>query len=195
MTKPLFDIHKLQKGDQKAFRSFFEAFYPKLMALACRFVETQIARDLVQDVFLTYWEQRLTVQIENLQAYLYKSLKNKCLDYLRHQEVVEDYEARIRIAEARVDFINNTTDTNDVFAGVSSRNIYDLIEQSVKKLPPKCEQAFRLCYFHDIPQKEVAEIMNLSVRTVERHVRRAVLFLRSDLDKILIFIFMFFSIN
>lgn len=195
MTKPLFNIHKLRKGDQEAFRNFFETFYPKLMALACRFVETQIARDLVQDVFLSYWEQRLTIQIENIQAYLYKSLKNKCLDYLRHQEVVKEYEARIRIAEARVDFINNTTDLNDVFTDVSSRNIFDLIEQSVKKLPPKCEQAFRLCYFHDIPQKEVAEVMNLSVRTVERHVRRAVLFLRADLDKILIFIFMFFSIN
>lgn len=195
MVKPLFDIHKLRKGDQEAFRSFFETFYPKLMALACRFVETQIARDLVQDVFLSYWEQRLTVQIENLQAYLYKSLKNKCLDYLRHQEVVKEYEARIQIAEARIDYMNNTVDSNDVFTGVSSRNIFDLIEQSVKKLPPKCEQAFRLCYFHDIPQKEVAETMNLSVRTVERHVRRAVLFLRSDLDKILMFIFMFYSIN
>ena len=195
MPKPLFDTKKLQKGDQKTFRSFFETFYPKLMALACRYVETQIARDLVQDVFLAYWEQRLTLQIDNFQAYLYKSIKNKCLDHLRHQEVVEAYEARLQIAEAREAFMNHTTDFNEVFTTVSSHNIYELIEQSVKKLPVKCEQAFRLCYFHDIPQKEVAEIMNISVRTVERHVRRAVLFLRSDLDKIIIFVFMFFSIN
>lgn len=195
MAEPLFDIKKLQRGDQVAFRSFFNAFYPKLMALACRFVEIQIARDLVQDVFLTYWEQRQSVQIDHLQAYLYKSIKNKCLDHLRHQNIVEEYEARIRIAEARIDFINHTTDSNEVFTNVSSQNIYELIEQSVKKLPQKCEQAFRLCYFHDIPQKEVAEIMDISVRTVERHVRRAVLFLRSDLNKILLFIFMFLSIN
>lgn len=195
MSKPLFDIKKLQQGEQDAFRSAFEAFYPKLVALACRFVERQVALDLVQDVFLAFWEQRFSVEIDNLQAYLYKSIKNKCLDYLRHQEVVEEYEARIRIAEARVAFIENTTDLNEVFANVSSRNMYELVEQSVKKLPLKCEQAFRLCYFNDMPQKEVAEIMNISVRTVERHIRRAILFLRSDLDKILLFIFMFYSMN
>jgi len=181
MNNPAFDMEKLQKGDVNTFHSFFRSLYPKLMSLACRFVEVQVARDLVQDVFLSCGEQREKIQVENINAYLYKSVRNKCLDYLKHKVVVGEYESRVRIAEARISFLDSTTDANDVFNGVASRNILELIEQSVKKLPAKCARAFRLCYFHDIPQKEVAEMMNISVRTVERHVRRAVLFLRSDL--------------
>lgn len=189
------DIDKLQKGDTKAFHSFFTDFYPKLMAFACRFVEQQTAGDLVQDVFLIYWEQRKTIQTDNIHAFFYKTLKNKCLDYLKHQAVVDDYEARVRVAEKRIAFIEETTDINEVFLSVVNQDIREQIEASVDKLPEKCAQVFRLCYFHDIPQKEVAGIMDISLRTVESHIRRAVLFLRDDLSKLFLLIFMFLSIK
>lgn len=187
------DASELRRNDPEAFRIFFKAAYPQLMALACRFVEVQTARDLVQDVFLAYWEQKSSIQIDNPQSYLNKMLKNKCLDYLKHQVVVEDYKSRIRIAEARIAFLDNNTDLNDVFTRVASQNIRELIEESVDKLPPKCAQAFRLCYFYDMPQKEIAEIMDISVRTVETHIRKAISILRVDLGKILMLVFMFLS--
>jgi len=195
MRNTSFDIKKSRNEELDAFHAFFKRSYPQLMALACRFVETQTARDLVQDVFLTYWEQRRSVEIESPQSYLYKMLKHKCLDYLKHQVVEEDYKSRVRIAEARIAFLENQTDQNDVFTHVASRDIRELIEESVDKLPPKCAQAFRLCYFNDIPQKEIAEVMNISVRTVETHIHKAVSLLRIDLRKILMLVFMFFSIK
>ena len=51
------NIEKVRKGDHVAFKAFFECFYPKLMALACRFVDEQVAKDLVQEVFTSYWER------------------------------------------------------------------------------------------------------------------------------------------
>lgn len=109
--------------------------------------------------------------------------------------VVEEYEARIRIAEARIAFLNDRTDTNDVLKQVVDHDLRDLIEESVKKLPPKTAEAFRLCYSHDLPHKEIAKIMDISPRTVETHIRNAVLFLREDLKDLLLFFIAFYQLS
>ena len=154
------DIEKVRKGDHAAFKTFFECFYPKLMALACRFVDEQVAKDLVQEVFTSYWEQK-----------------------------------KVRIAEARIAFWGESTDSNDVLKSVINQDLREIIELSVNKLPPKCAQAFRLAYFHDISHKEIAEIMGISPRTVEGHIRQALAFLRKDLKGLFLLIFLLCNIN
>lgn len=185
------DVHRIKEGDQDAFKRFFVHFYPKLMSLACRFVDSQVAKDLVQDVFTLYWEQRQQMDVNNVQSYLFKSLQNRCLNYLKHQRVVEEYDAKIRIAEARIAFLNDQTDSNDVLKQVIDWDLAEQIEASVKKLPPKAAEVFRLCYYEDLPHKEIAEKLGISVRTVASHVRNAVLFLREDLKDLLILYIVF----
>ena len=189
------DIQKVKEGDRAAFKSFFECFYPKMMALACRFVNEQVAKDLVQDVFTSYWEQKKMIDADNIRSFLFKWLQKRCLNYLKHQMVVEEYEARIRIAEARIAFLNDKTDTNDVLKQVIDHDLRELIETSVMKLPPKTAEAFRLCYYHDLPHKEIAEVMCISHRTVETHIRNAILFLRKDLRDLLILYIAFYHLN
>ena len=189
------DIQKVKEGDRAAFKSFFECFYPRMMALACRFVNEQVAKDLVQDVFTSYWEQKKMIDADNIQSFLFKWLQNRCLNYLKHQMVVEEYEVRIRIAEARIAFLNDNTDTNDVLKQVIDHDLRELIETSVMKLPPKTAEAFRLCYYHDLPHKEIAEVMGISHRTVETHIRNAILFLRKDLRDLLILYIAFYPLN
>ena len=70
------DIQKVKEGDRAAFKSFFECFYPKMMALACRFVNEQVAKDLVQDVFTSYWEQKKMIDADNIRSFLFKWLQN-----------------------------------------------------------------------------------------------------------------------
>lgn len=91
----------------------------------------------------------------------------------KHQMVVDEYESRVRIAEARIAFWGESTDSNDVLRSVINQDLREIIELSVNKLPPKCAQAFRLAYFHDMSRKEIAEIMGISPRTVEGHIRQA----------------------
>lgn len=189
------DIEKVKQGDSTAFRSFFECFYPKLMALACRFVDEQAAKDLVQEVFASYWERKREIEAENIQSFLYKWLQNSCLNYLKHRMVISEYESSIQIAEARIAFLASHTDTNDVLKQIINQDLREIIELSVDKLPPKCAQAFRLCYFEDMSHKEIAEIMHISPRTVEGHIRQAVGFLRKDLHDLLTLIFMFYNMN
>lgn len=189
------DIEKVREGDHVAFKAFFESFYPKLMALACRFVDEQVAKDLVQEVFASYWEQKRSIRPDNIHSFLFKWLQNSCLNYIKHQMVVDEYESRVRIAEARIAFLNETSDGNEVLKSVMDRNLREIIEQSVDKLPPKCAQAFRLAYFHDLSHKEIAEIMEISPRTVEGHIRQALVFLREDLRGLFMLVFMFCNMN
>ena len=116
--KTEFDIERIRQGDPLSFKRFFALFYPKLMALACRFVEEPVAEDLVQEVFATYWEHKKMIEAENIQSYLYKWLQNNCLNYIKHQMVVDEYQARVYIAETRIAFLNESTDNNDVLKQV-----------------------------------------------------------------------------
>lgn len=184
-------MSQVKAGDLNAFKNFFEFFYPKLMALACRFVSDETAKDIVQEIFATYWEQKESIEADNIHSYLFKCVQNKCLNYLKHEMIVD--EAHIRIAEQRILSISSSSDSNDTLQNLITRDIYEVVESSVQKLPPRCAEAFRLCFFHDLPQKEVAVIMNISLRTVETHIRNAVAFLKTDLHDLLLLILLFYT--
>jgi len=175
------------------FKANFHDFYPKLMALACRFVDEHIAADLVQDTFASYWEQRTKIEAKNILSYLFKSLQNKCLDYLRHRMVEKEFAARVHLAEARINYLNRNDEDNDILKQVLNNNLRDVIEESIKKLPPRCAEVFRLCYLHDMSHKEIAQIMQISPRTVETHIRQAILFLREDLRPLFLLVLCFAS--
>ncbi len=115
-----YDLNKVKKGDKNAFRSFFGYFYPKLMALACRFVDSQVAEDLVQDVFASYWEKKHLIEADDIHSFLFKWLQNSCLNHIKHQMVVQDYEERVRIAEARLEAMGKSEEQSEVLKHIYS---------------------------------------------------------------------------
>ncbi len=90
------DINKVQKGDETEFRLLFNLFYPRLMSVACRFVPEHIAEDIVQSVFVMYWEQKSALIPNAIHSFLYKCTQNNCLNYLKHQAVVLGHEEEVR---------------------------------------------------------------------------------------------------
>lgn len=190
------DINKLKRGDSDTYRDLFVLFYPRLMALACRFVDKESAEDIVQEVFTSLWEQKKTMQnVNNIQSFLYKCVQNNCLNYIKHQSVTEEYHAWLRISEARINYLNSLTNTNEILKEINYKELHEIIMDAVRKLPPKCAQAFKLCYFHEMSHREIAEVMDISPRTVEGHIRQAALFLRTELKDILMLIFVFYNMN
>lgn len=176
--------------DTTSFRPVFEKHYPGLMRLACRYVDEAAAKDLVQDVFVAYWEKQADLEIGNIASFLFRSVQNKCLDHIRHRMVVQEYEAKVRIAEARAEFIDRTTDANETLDFVFNQDLLSIIRQSVDKLPPKCREAFELSFFNDLTYREIAEQMQISPRTAETHVHKAIAFLRDDLKHLSWFCFL-----
>ena len=188
MQKPKIDLEKVKQGDPDAFRAFFAFLYPKLKALACRFVDEETAEDVTQDVFTSYWERKHLIQADNIYSFLFKWLQNDCLNRLRHQTVVEAYEERMRLAEARKTYWDRQLETNDLLRRLIDKDLLETIELAVKKLPPKRAEAFRLCYYWNMSYKEVAAMLQISPRTVEGHIHAALTFLRSKLRHVLTFL-------
>ena len=193
MQKPKIDLEKVKQGDPDAFRDFFAFLYPKLKALACRFVDEETAEDLTQDVFTSYWERKHLIQADNIYSFLFKWLQNDCLNRLRHQTVVEAYEERMRLAEARKTYWDRQLEMSDQLRRLIDKDLLETIEQSVNQLPPKCAEAFRLCYYRNMSHKEVAARMQISPRTVEGHIHAALTFLRNKLRHVPTMLFMFYN--
>lgn len=104
--------------------------------------------------------------------------------------VVQDYEERVRIAEARLEAMGKSEEQSEVLKHILSRDLRELVEKSISKLPPKCAEAFRLYYFADLSRKEIGERLEVSNRTVEGYIRQALLVLRDELRPIFFLIFM-----
>lgn len=188
------DIHKLKQGDGETFRLFFTCFYPKLRAFGCRFVDGDTAEDIVQEVFVSYWERRHEIEADNIHSYLFKWTQNKCLNHLKRRMLVEEYELQVRLAESRMVFFDQMGDGNDFFKQIDSRDLRELVEKSISKLPPKCAQAFRLCYFHHLSHKEIAVVMGMSSRTIEGYIQQAIHALRQDLKNLFFLLSVFYNI-
>jgi RNA polymerase sigma-70 factor (ECF subfamily) len=184
-VKREFDIKKVQQGDTVAFREFFACMYPKLMALACRFVDEATANDMVQDVFVSYWEKKNAIDAENIKSYLFKWLQNNCLNHLKHNQIAEDYAISAQLAAEREAFHERISDTNETLTAIMGKDILETVNNSLRKLPARCAEAFKLCYFNDLNYKEIAATMKISPRTVEGHIRLAAKLLRNELKDIL----------
>lgn len=182
-----------KKDNSIEFSRIFEELYPKLMTLARRYVDEPTSKDIVQEVFVSYWERQEEFQVERLHSFLFKWVQNKCLDHIKHQMVEEDYMSRVRVAEERQKYLNQTTDSNDVLNAIMSNELREIIEASVNKLPSKCKEAFKLSFFYEMTYKQIATLMNISHRTVEKHIYKAISILRDDLKKVLFLLFVFLT--
>ena len=105
-------------------------------------MDEDIAKDLVQDVFSMYWENKESIEADNIHSYLFKCVQNKCLNHLKHEAVVKKYEAKLQIAEARIASFNAHLGNNDTRQRLVARDIKDIVEESVSKLPPRSAEAF-----------------------------------------------------
>ena len=86
------------------FRQVYDELYPKLMVHACKFVDEEVAEDIVHDVFVAYWEQHHMIVSSRLAAFLFKATQNSCLNYLKHQKVVENYREQWQLAIDRCEY-------------------------------------------------------------------------------------------
>lgn len=143
-------------------RTFNEA-YNDYFEIICRFLnyytrDYQAIEEVVQDVFVTLWEEYEGKDIQYIKTFLYNSARNRMLNYLRDEEnhtVLLEKWARIELEKGRaVDCVDR-----ELF--------YQLLQAAVEALPEKCREIFILSREEQLSYKEIAEIKNISVKTVE----------------------------
>lgn len=166
-------LENIQRGDEKAFEHLFKAYYGHLCVFATKIVADEIsAEEIIQDFFVKLWEKRNKLVIESsLKNYLFRSVKNSCLNHIKHSTIKLKH-ARYIIAEAE------TNHFSDNFIEV---DLAKKIEESIQSLPEKRRKIFRMSREEGLKYREIAEKLQLSIKTVETQMGLALKTLRNKL--------------
>lgn len=184
---------QIQNGDMNAFEELYFNMQPRLFAFSKKFIENnEIARDIVQEIFFEFWENRHTTTIKSsVNAYLFRTLHNKCLNYIRDLKVREKYSSYvdIKLKEAELFFFDQEQDS---YKSIFFKEVQEIFNESMKNLPDSCREIFLLSRMKGLSNKEIADQLNISVRTVENQIYRALKVLKVNLkDYLPLFPFLF----
>lgn len=161
---------------QKAFKDLYALFFPRLFNFAILYVhKKEIAEEIVNDVMVKIWNKRQAItDILNLETYLFVAVRNHSCNYL---STYSSYHIAIEQEGAQAKVIN----LNDPQKELEWKEISFQLDNTISKLPDQCRTVFKLIREDGFRYKQVAEILNISPRTVETQLFRAV----KKLDKVI----------
>ena len=173
------------------YKALFRRYYPSLIFYATRLVGEEEAEDVVQDVFVELWKRKDSIEIgEQIQAFLYRAVYTRALNVLKHRNVEDGYCAAMEeINRRRAEFYQ--PDNNEVIRKIEDRELRKEIDDAINELPDKCKEVFKLSYLHDMKNKEIADVLGVSLRTVEAHMYKALKFLRNRLGHLWFILLLF----
>jgi RNA polymerase sigma-70 factor (family 1) len=180
-------LDDLAVGNEQGYKKLFYSYYRKLCIYAESFVANRdIAEDIVQDTFYSIWEKRHELNIESsLKSYLYRSIHNGCIHYLRHLKVQEKHSKfySLKLNEAQLLYNLNTDSTS---SGLYRNELETMIKNAIESLPEKTRDIFLLSREKGLKNQIIADKLNLTVKSIEYHVSKALETLREDLKDYLV---------
>lgn len=179
-------VEGLKAGDKEVLHQLFDQYHHFLVAFARHTVRNPLlAEDFVQDAFCSLWENRGKLNPDlAVQNYLYKSVYNRCVDFLRKQQAQTNYSSTHGIRLKELETMNghsNPLILSEIFAG----EFQEKLQQSVYELPGQTREIFELSRYHEFSNNQIAEKTGLSVKSVEYHISKALQLLRKSLQEFL----------
>lgn len=177
-------LELIAQGNHKAFAQLYDLFWPELLNFILMKVnDTQVAEDIVHDLFVSLWNRRETIlEIESIPAYFYSACRYMVFRYYRNKAIVNYTEEEREIEDQ----------TQSLDERLYYRYLLDMVEKEVEKLPEKCKQIFKLSRYSYLTNKEIAEKLAISESTVENHINKAIKRLRASSYKVMkVFLFFF----
>jgi RNA polymerase sigma-70 factor (family 1) len=161
---------------KKEFEILYRINYPRLKTYARKFVDDTTAEDLLQDVFLNFWNNKRSSGINNPESYLFISLRNACYNHLK-KTVLQN-----KVFNMNADHQGEYLYHLDYQQEADLKSLKEQLEQELKEklehLPPKCKEVFLLSRFSGLKNREVALKLGISEKVVEKHISRAFKILR-----------------
>lgn len=168
---------KINQGDESGLQGLFDLYYKPLCVFALNFIDSyEEAEDLIQDLFVKFWEQRANSEFQgSLRAYLFSSVQHNCIKLLKsrrryHFDGIESYEDLLE----------------DKYTPGEMEEERERLYAEIERLPEQCRKVFEAVVLKDMKYKEAAEQLDLSVNTVKTHLARAMKQLRSSLNIIIL---------
>lgn len=167
--------HELKEGDITAFEMFFKTYYQPLCNYAYSFIQDKDeAEEIVQSTFISVWEKRGTLDIKtSLKSYLYTMVRNTSLNVIKHEKIKQRYVGEALAMDDRTH--------ESVSQSVLSLELEEKIQQAILTLPEQCRLVFKLSRFEELRYAEIAEQLDISIKTVENHMGKALRIMREQL--------------
>lgn len=161
-------LRKISQGDEIAFRQLFNLYNKKLFHFAAYLLNSkELGEEVVSDVFFIIWKKRETLnQINDIENYLYISVKNQALQYIRKSPASKQIPLELYAAET-------LSDNNNPESELLDKEYIELVQEAINSLPEKCKEVFRLTLSDKLRQKDIAYLLDISIKTVEAHIANA----------------------
>lgn len=169
----------IQSKDEHAFKYLFALYFVPLCRYAHLYLtDAQEEEELVLDIYMHLWEHSAQINLTlSLKAYLFQAVRNRCLNFLR------DKKSTLSLEEAGDIANNETTSTLEM------EELTFLIQEAICALPDKCQQVFRLSREGNKTNQEIADELNISVKTVEAQITKSLKRIKNFLDSKYVYLF------
>lgn len=176
---------QLAKRDSSAFEEVFKTYFKNLHAYACTILKDEAdAEEAVQQVFFKLWERAEHLSFSgSVAAYLYRAVHNQCLNQLKHQQVKANHQLHVAYS------MKNESVNGPV--KMISKELEQKIREALNELPEQCRTIFQLSRFEEMKYREIADQLDISIKTVENQMGKALKQLRLKLVDFLTLLFLF----
>jgi RNA polymerase sigma-70 factor (ECF subfamily) len=180
---------ELVQGNELAFEKIFKIYYKPLCHYAYSFLNDGAeAEEVVQNTFVKIWERRSTIQVQtSVKAYLYSMVRNSCLNVIKHEKVKKEF--------AKDHQYVSETSRPVVEEKMISNDLESKIYEAMRALPEQCRLVFQLSRFEELKYQEIADQLEISVKTVENQMGKALKMMRVHLKEYLVLVLLFIQIS
>jgi RNA polymerase sigma-70 factor (family 1) len=175
-------INAVRQSEKEAFRLIFITYYDSLTRFAFQYLKSVTeAENVVQDVFLWIWEKREDWQVDGtLKTYLFRAVKYKALDYLRHEEIKRKYVREQSFVERMWD-----NPAKKLEREIDEQTFIEATQNAIEELPERTRTIYKMSRVEGLTYNEIADVLEISPKTVESQMSRALDSLRGSLSKYL----------
>lgn len=163
----------------KLFAEIYSKHYNELCIYAQRFLkDNDESEEIVQEIIFKLWEQREQLEtVKSLRSYLYRSVHNRCINYIKHLQHKNKYSDKAWIEMKKIEL--------EAAEEYNNKELEEKMNIAIDGLPQRCKEVFQLSRFEGKKNKEISEHLGISVKAVEANITRALTTLRENLNKYL----------
>lgn len=173
-------FHSLAKGDELAFEKLYKLYFPRLHSFSFKIInDSGLAKDVVQNVFIKIWETRTSFNFDNPEAFIYRMVRNASINYIRHLKVVDNLKSRVKDQYLGEELYYIDMVGNEPYILIE-KELEDKILEVMNSLPDKCLTVFRMSRIDGLKNREIADQLEISIKSVEKHISKAMQIYRGN---------------
>jgi RNA polymerase sigma-70 factor (ECF subfamily) len=174
--------------DKKAFEGLFKDYFKPLVAYGYKFVnDLDVSKEIVHDVFVNFWNNRESIDLnKSVKSYLFNSVANRCRNWIRDHK---KFQANVELENVEQSSYQTSHDA------LEFKELEQKVNTAIENLPDKTKEIFKMNRFEGLKYAEIAKKLNVSVKTVEAQMSKALKALRKDLGQYLTLILIIYFNN